>query len=56
MRIAVCTSQIPFEFGGTEILADALISHLRAWGHEAELVRIPLCWNHREELLKSYLA
>ena len=56
MRIAVCTSQIPFEFGGTEILADALISRLRAWGHEAELVRIPLCWNQPNELLKSYLA
>jgi len=56
MRIVVCTSQIPFEFGGTEILADALVSQLRAWGHEAELVRIPLCWNQREELLKSYLA
>jgi glycosyltransferase involved in cell wall biosynthesis len=56
MRVAVCTSQIPFELGGTEILADALVAHLRAWGHEVELVRIPLCWNQRDELLKSYLA
>ena len=56
MRIAVCTSQIPFEWGGCEILTEALVRNLREWGHEVETVRIPLCWNQPDELLKSYLA
>jgi glycosyltransferase involved in cell wall biosynthesis len=44
MRIAVCAPQVPFECGGTEILADALVEHLRDRNHEVELVKIPFKW------------
>jgi glycosyltransferase involved in cell wall biosynthesis len=44
MRIAVCAPQIPFERGGTEILAEALTEQLRRRNHEVELVRIPFKW------------
>jgi glycosyltransferase involved in cell wall biosynthesis len=44
MRIAVCAPQVPFEHGGTEILADALVEHLRDRNHEVELVKIPFKW------------
>ncbi len=56
MRIAVCTSQVPFEFGGAEVLADALVAHLREWGHAVELVRIPFRHYPKSEILKGYLA
>jgi glycosyltransferase involved in cell wall biosynthesis len=44
MRIAVCAPQVPFERGGTEILAETLTEQLRRRDHEAELVRIPFKW------------
>jgi glycosyltransferase involved in cell wall biosynthesis len=44
MRIAVCAPQVPFERGGTEILAETLTEELRNREHEAELVRIPFKW------------
>jgi glycosyltransferase involved in cell wall biosynthesis len=44
MRIAVCAPQVPFERGGTEILAETLAEQLRARGHEVEGVRIPFKW------------
>jgi glycosyltransferase involved in cell wall biosynthesis len=44
MRIAVCAPQVPFEHGGTEILAEALVVHLRERNHEVELVKIPFKW------------
>ncbi|MCE5258216.1 MAG: glycosyltransferase family 4 protein [Chloroflexi bacterium] len=56
LRVAVCTAQEPFEVGGAEVLADALIEHLRAWGCTVDLVRIPLSWDPREDLIKSYLV
>lgn len=56
LRIAVCTAQAPFELGGTEVLSDALVDNLRDWGCQVELVRLPLSWDPREDLIKSYLA
>lgn len=56
LRIAVCTSQVPFEIGGTEVLTDALVERLKAWGCEVEPVKLPLSWDPREDLIKSYLA
>ncbi|MHB9032818.1 MAG: glycosyltransferase family 4 protein [Anaerolineae bacterium] len=56
LRVAVCTAQVPFEIGGTEVLTDALVARLKAWGCEVEAVRIPLSWDPREDLIKSYLA
>lgn len=56
LRIAVCSTQVPFEYGGAEVLANALVRELRLRGYEVDLVRIPLTWNDRDGLLKSYLA
>jgi glycosyltransferase involved in cell wall biosynthesis len=44
MRVAVCSAQVPFARGGTEIFVDDLVSELRKRGHEAELVTIPYKW------------
>ena len=42
MRIAVCPPQVPFERGGTEILAESLVDELRRRDHEVELVTDPV--------------
>jgi glycosyltransferase involved in cell wall biosynthesis len=44
MRIAVCRPQVPFVYGGAELMADQLASELRARGHEAETVTVPFKW------------
>src|ERR1700730_13815158 len=44
MRIAVCRPQVPFVYGGAELMADTLVSELRARGHDAETVSIPFKW------------
>ncbi len=56
MRILVCSTQIPFEHGGAELLADGLVGALRRHGHEAELVALPFAWSPRPSLVKSALA
>ncbi len=55
MRIVVCNSQVPFEYGGAEILGEALVAELKRRGHEAELVQLPQQWHPKEEILKNYL-
>ena len=44
MRIAVCSAQVPFARGGTEIFVDDLVAELRKRDHEAELVTVPYKW------------
>ena len=44
MRIAVCRPQVPFVYGGDEVVADQLVDELRLRGHEAELVAVPYKW------------
>lgn len=55
-RILVCASQIPFNFGGAEILVDSLVRELAARGFEAESVRLPFAWGSREQIFESALA
>jgi glycosyltransferase involved in cell wall biosynthesis len=44
MRIAVCSAQIPFEYGAAEALVRELVDELRRRDHEAELVSVPFKW------------
>jgi glycosyltransferase involved in cell wall biosynthesis len=51
VRIAVCHPQSPFVRGGAETHAEALVTHLREAGHEAELVTIAGNWYPASELV-----
>jgi glycosyltransferase involved in cell wall biosynthesis len=55
-RILICASQIPFAYGGAEILVDSLHRELLQRGFQAEVARVPFCWYPQEEILKGYLA
>jgi glycosyltransferase involved in cell wall biosynthesis len=55
MRIAVCAPQIPFERGGTEILAETLADQLCRRDYEVELVRIPFKWYPAHRPLREAL-
>jgi glycosyltransferase involved in cell wall biosynthesis len=56
MRIAVVNNWAPFLRGGAEILADALTTKLRAYGHETVLVRLPFKWAPPEKIPEHILA
>jgi glycosyltransferase involved in cell wall biosynthesis len=51
MRIAVCLPQVPFSWGGAEILSERLVDELRERDHEAELVTVPFKWYPGERVL-----
>jgi glycosyltransferase involved in cell wall biosynthesis len=44
MRVVVAAPQVPFVRGGAELMADDLVTALRARGHEADLVTMPFKW------------
>lgn len=44
MRIVVANNMSPFIHGGAEELANTLVTHLEARGHDVDLVRIPFRW------------
>jgi glycosyltransferase involved in cell wall biosynthesis len=44
MRIAVCRPQVPFVYGGAELVADQLVDELRIRGHQTELIAVPYRW------------
>jgi glycosyltransferase involved in cell wall biosynthesis len=56
MRIAVCAPQVPFERGGTEILAETLVRKLQERGHEVEYVKIPFKWYPRARAIQEALV
>ncbi len=55
MRIAVCRPQVPFEWGGAEIVADDLARELRARGYDADVVSMPFKWYPGERVLSQAL-
>jgi glycosyltransferase involved in cell wall biosynthesis len=56
MRVAVLNNHVPFVSGGAEYLADALVSQLRAHGHEAALYQIPFRWSPPEKIVEGLVA
>jgi glycosyltransferase involved in cell wall biosynthesis len=56
MRIVIATTQVPFIYGGAEILAEELRDALQSEGHEAEVAAIPFKWYPPERILDHMLA
>jgi glycosyltransferase involved in cell wall biosynthesis len=56
MRVAVCTTQVPFVSGGAEAMAESLHRELLARGFESALVSVPFAWVPRLEIVESALA
>jgi len=55
MRVCICSTKVPFTYGGAEILAETLESELARRGFEVERINLPFTWSSRRELLKSGL-
>ncbi|MDN4066514.1 glycosyltransferase family 4 protein [Paenibacillus vini] len=54
-RIAICSAQIPFNYGGAEILVEELNQQLRKRGFESEIINIPFKWYPKERLIDEAL-
>ncbi|MBI3932614.1 MAG: glycosyltransferase family 4 protein [Acidobacteria bacterium] len=54
--IVVAATQVPFQRGGAEWHAAALVGELEARGFRSEVVRLPFRWDPREEVVRSALA
>jgi glycosyltransferase involved in cell wall biosynthesis len=53
--VIVCGAQVPFVRGGAELLQENLVAAIKAAGHRAELVRLPVGWE-KGRLFDSPLA
>jgi glycosyltransferase involved in cell wall biosynthesis len=56
MRVAICSTQVPFTTGGAEALAESLHRELLARGFESALITVPFAWIPRLEIVESALA
>lgn len=56
LRIAICTAQVPFVYGGNEVLVDGLRASLLARGHTVAVVALPYKWYPRPQLISSAVA
>jgi glycosyltransferase involved in cell wall biosynthesis len=56
MNIVICTAQVPFVYGGNEVLVDGLRDALVERGHKVAVVALPYKWYPREQIVSSALA
>ncbi len=56
MRICICSTQVPFSYGGAEMLVESLRDELKRRGFEVAVVTLPFAWSSRLQILKSALA
>ena len=54
--IVVCEAQVPFVWGGAEVLVRELVAQLRRHGYQTELVSVPFKWYPRDEILAHAAA
>jgi glycosyltransferase involved in cell wall biosynthesis len=56
MNIVICTAQVPFVYGGNEVLVEGLREALASRGHRVAVVALPYKWYPREQIISSALA
>ncbi len=55
-KIVVCNAQIPFSYGGAEIMVENLYGELKNRGFQTEVVQLPYRWYPPDKLLDSAFA
>ena len=56
LHIAICTAQVPFVYGGNEVLVDGLRDALTARGHKVVVIALPYKWYPHSQIVSSALA
>lgn len=55
-KIVICNAQIPFSYGGAEIMVENLYKELKKREFDAEIVQLPYRWYPAEKILDSAFA
>ena len=56
MNVLILNTQVPFCYGGAEVLAEDLQTQLKAAGHRAEILTLPFKWYPQQTLTNTILA
>ena len=56
MNVLILNTQVPFCFGGAEVLAEDLQIQLRVAGHRVEILTLPFKWYPQQTLVNTILA
>ncbi|MDQ3929125.1 MAG: glycosyltransferase family 4 protein [Chloroflexota bacterium] len=56
LRIAICTTQVPFVYGGNEVLVEGLRDALVARGHRVAVIALPYRWHPRKHIMMGALS
>jgi glycosyltransferase involved in cell wall biosynthesis len=56
MNVLILNTQIPYCYGGAEVLAEDLQQQLNAAGHNAEILTLPFKWYPQQTLVNTILA
>ena len=56
MNVLILNTQVPFCYGGAEVLAEDLQTQLRESGHRAEILTLPFKWYPQQTLANTILA
>lgn len=56
MNVLILNTQVPFCYGGAEVLAEDLMTQLRKAGHRSEILTLPFKWYPQQTLSNTILA
>jgi glycosyltransferase involved in cell wall biosynthesis len=56
MNVLILNTQVPFCYGGAEVLAEDLQAQLAIAGHRAEILTLPFKWYPQQTLVNTILA
>ncbi len=56
MNVLILNTQVPFCYGGAEVLAEDLQAQLKAAGHRAEVLTLPFKWYPQQTLANTIVA
>jgi glycosyltransferase involved in cell wall biosynthesis len=56
MNVLILNTQVPFCYGGAEVLAEDLLEQLELAGHRAEILTLPFKWYPQQTLVNTILA
>ncbi len=54
-KIAICSTQVPFVYGGAEVLVEELDRQLKERNFQSEIIRIPFKWYPSHQLVNQTL-
>ncbi|MBN1289945.1 MAG: glycosyltransferase family 4 protein, partial [Actinobacteria bacterium] len=55
-KVLVCSSSVPFVYGGAEMLVEGLIKAIDNAGYTTDLMSLPFAWDPPEKIVKNCLA